>query len=73
MTFKETDRAMNHFYSKCKLAISSKGKRYRTNIPRIDPVLSKINKEKLKKYLDNKANKIFIRKLINTSSSSKKG
>ena len=67
MPFEQIDKAMNHFYGKCKLAISSKGKRYRTNIPRIDPVLSKINKEKLKKYLDNKANKIFIRELINKS------
>ena len=64
MTFKETDRAMKHFYSKCKLAISLEGKRYRTNIPRVDPVLSEANKEKLKKYLDDKANKIFIHELI---------
>ena len=64
MTFKETDRAMKHFYSKCKLAISLEGKRYRTNIPRVDPVLSEANKEKLKKYLDDKANKIFTHELI---------
>jgi len=64
MPFEEIDKAMNHFYGKCKLAISSKGKRYRTNIPRVDPVLSKTNKEKLKKYLDDKANKIFINELI---------
>jgi hypothetical protein len=62
--FEETDRAIKNFYSKCKLAMSSDGKRYRTNIPRVDPVLSKTNKEKLKKYLDDKSNKIFIKELI---------
>ena len=62
--FEETDRAIKIFYSKCKLAMSSDGKRYRTNIPRVNPVLSETNKEKLKKYLDDKANKIFINELI---------